>query len=159
MVDTIGYLNEVVFVAKANIGYGETEGNNRGKFMTAIGAPQGSSWCAAFVRYCFRRAAQRTKMYGPPFNSNTLGAKKLTKNIAAAGRRYKNPLEAVPGDVVCWHRGRLGWQGHIGLIVGVDNDGIITTVEGNVGAYPSKVRKFYHDVTKERLFTFASLLK
>lgn len=152
------YLDEVVYVAKSNLGYGETTANNEGKFLEAIGVPQGSEWCAGFARYCYRKAASRLS-YRVPFDTNTLGARRLVKNLGFVGRFYREPHAAVPGDLVAWNRGVLGWQGHVGIVIDVDNDGIITTIEGNVGRYPAKVKTLVHDVTKERLYGFASLLK
>ena len=50
---------------------------------------------------------------------------------------------------MCWDRGDPGsWQGHIGFVERVE-DGVLYTVEGNVGSYPSKVKRFMHDLSSQ----------
>jgi hypothetical protein len=151
--------NEIVFVASSNVGYGEVEGNNDGPLIRAMGGKPGQEWCALFAGHCYERAHKRLGVT-MPFQRST-GAKRLVKNLAAVGRFFTDPLEARPGDLVCWHRrtGLISWKGHVGIVEKVDPDGIIHTIEGNVGAFPAKVRRLSHDVRKERLYGFASLTK
>lgn len=151
---------KALHVATKNIGYGEDEGNNLGRFIRAIGGKPGAEWCATFVGYCFARAWGLLGFpgQGVPFDRSS-SAKRLTKNIGRAGRLFTDPREALPGDVICWSRGVLGWQGHIGIVERVDPDGIVHTIEGNVGRYPAKVKRLAHDITKERFWRFASLRK
>lgn len=151
----------VVHVARSNVGYGEQGSNNAGKFIHAIGGNNGDEWCALFAGYCYRRAHQILELDPPEWAYRRKGvpekgAKRLTRNLARVGRRFSDPAQARPGDLVCWSRGRLGWQGHVGVVL-YERGGIITSIEGNVGRYPSKVRLFQHDVTKERLYMFASM--
>lgn len=163
---------KILFVARSNLGYGEETGNNEGAFIDAIGGRNKPEWCALFGNYCIRRGFEL--LYGWPkasfgySNAPWLyrrpglpepGAKRLIKAIGARGRGYKDPAQALPGDFVCWSRGTLGWQGHFGIVEAVDSSGIVATIEGNVGRFPSRVRRFMHDVSKERLYTFASLEK
>ncbi len=152
-------------VAISNIGYGETDRNNEGLFIDIIGGRAGGEWCAAFAGYCHRRSAELqgykvpawTLRHGKP----ELGAKAITKALGKVGRMFTDPTMARPGDLVCWHRrtGPISWKGHVGIVVAVGSDGIIETCEGNVGRFPAKVRRFTHDVSKERLYSFASLWK
>lgn len=147
----------VVYVARKNLGGGETTANNSGRFIDLIGGKSGEEWCAAFAGYCYQRAHE---LAGQPMPfARSLGAKRLTKNLAAVGVKFTDPTLALPGDLICWHRktGLISWQGHVGIVERVDPDGLVHTIEGNVGRYPSKVRRFVHDVSKERLFLFASL--
>lgn len=150
---TVG--NEIVLVAAANVGYGELSKNNEGPFIAAIGGIQGREWCATFAGYCIERAYTRMGLKAPMVRSAS--AKRLTKNVAALGVSFKDPHRAKPGDLVCWHRGLLGWQGHVGIVERVEEDGLIHTIEGNVGKFPAKVKRLVHDVSKERLYGFASL--
>lgn len=53
-----------------------------------------------------------------------------------------------------WRRGLT--KGHIGVVESVD-DGLVHTIEGNVGGYPAKVRRLVHDVRKERLVAIYGL--
>ncbi len=161
--DVTGLSAQAVRVAISNIGYGETTSNNQGRFLDLIGGRAGGEWCAAFSGYCYRRAAEIRSHPWPSWTLRSdkpeLGAKALTKAMGKVGRMFTDPSKARPGDLVCWHRrtGPVSWKGHVGIVIAVDSDGIIETCEGNVGKYPAKVRRFIHDVTKERLYSFASL--
>lgn len=150
-------------VAKRNV-FGEEGANNSGKFIEAMGGRPGSEWCGLYQHYNYRRAYEISGRWPPAWlyrrkGVPETGAKRLVKNLAAVGRSFMDPMQARPGDLVCWSRGTLGWQGHVGMVVSVDEDGIIKTLEGNVGKFPAKVKYLTHDVTKERLYMFASLEK
>jgi hypothetical protein len=147
---------QIVKVAVRQIGYGEVGANNEGKFIKAIGGTQGEEWCAAFAGWCGEQAHKELELKLPCARS--LGAKKMGKNIAGAGSKFMDPLLAKPGDFIVWHRGTLGWQGHIGVVEKVV-DGLVHTIEGNVGKYPAKVKRLIHDVSKEKLAFFATLRK
>jgi hypothetical protein len=146
--------NQIVKVAVRQIGYGETGSNNTGKFIKAIGGTQGEEWCAAFAGWCAEQAHKELDIVMPCKRS--LGAKKMGRNIAEAGRKFKDVASVQPGDFVIWDRGIAGWQGHIGIVEKVVG-GLIHTIEGNVGKFPAKVKRLIHDVSKERLAFFATL--
>lgn len=157
-----------LWVAKRNIGFGETTANNRGEFITALGGkPTGSNWCALLVSYCYQRAfylrmySRPDKERGTPFPfKKSAGAKAVVKNMAKVGSFFTNPKLAQPGDLIAWHRGLPGaWTGHVGMVESVDEDGLVHTVEGNVGKFPAKVKRLIHDVSRERLYGFATLRK
>lgn len=63
-----------------------------------------------------------------------------------------------PGDIVCWWRGDVrSWKGHIGMVYDVRGD-VIMILEGNRGAYPSRVRVYtYHLQDMEKLIGFANV--
>jgi hypothetical protein len=158
--------NTVVYVARKNIGYGEEGVNNSGLFIESMGGKPGHEWCALFARWCIKRAHEIKGLWAPSWLDRMpgvpeVGAKRLTKAVGRVGRFFTDPLEARPGDLVCWHRrtGLISWKGHVGIVEKVDPDGIIHTIEGNVGAFPAKVKRLSHDVRKERLYGFASLTK
>jgi hypothetical protein len=147
-------------IAIEEIGNGEEGGNNSGVHVERYMGKKydgddddDGSWCAHFVSWCFEQAAIRLKVKLPFKRSG--GAKALFRNITRSGQETKNPL---PGDVVCWDRGKRGsWQGHIGFVEKAE-DGIIYTIEGNVGRYPSKVKRLTHDIDKDdRLIGFARI--
>ena len=133
-------------IAIENIGQGEEGGNNSGPLVERIkhldydgDDDDDGAWCAAFVSWCFGQAY--AELGEPMPFAYSQGAKATWKNVGNAG---SFPSEPAPGDVVCWDRGDPGsWQGHIGFVEKVEN-GILYTVEGNVGSYPSKVRRFQH---------------
>ena len=149
-------------VACGEIGNGEVGGNNSGEHVARYKgiADDGDSdddgaWCASFVSYCFRTAASNLDI-NLPFKISH-GAKALYKRIGKEGS-FVELAEAMPGDVVCWDRGRPGsWQGHIGFVEKIES-GILHTVEGNVGRFPSVVHRFKHDLDREtRLIGFARI--
>lgn len=154
--------SEVVRVARGNLGYGEEEANNDGPLMRAIGGQPGHEWCALFAGYCYRRASRNLgKELSWPMHVGAdrprIGAKELIKAAWGAGaERFTDPHLAMFGDLICWHRrtGPISWKGHIGLVEEV-RDGLVHTIEGNVGKFPAKVKRLVHDVTKERFYGFA----
>lgn len=155
--------SRVVYYAEHNLGFGETEGNNAGRFIRAIGGKDGDEWCGVFAGYCLRKAFA-AEMVALPFELSK-GAKRLVKNVgdfvlvtseaeALAGAKFTDPTHAKPGDLVCWHRTLIPWRGHVGIVQHVYPNGTIDSIEGNVGG---KVRLKHHDVRKERLYAFAGI--
>lgn len=89
-----------------------------------------------------------------PFE-RSIGAKKLGKNVAAIGRRFTDPAEAQPGDLMVFNRGAQGsWQGHVAIVESVS---VIAarTIEGNSG--PNVMRRRRTTSEKERFVFFASV--
>lgn len=158
---------KILYVAKKNIGYGEETANNEGHYLELIGSKPGYEWCAVFAGYCYRRSFEllNPKAEHPPLwlyrngnlNRAEPGAKALAKLIGKNGVRFLDPLQALPGDVVSWHRGFMNLKGHIGIIEKINKSGSIYTIEGNVGRFPAVVHRLSHDVNKEKLFTFAGV--
>ena len=153
-----GLASVTLQIAIEEIGKGEEGGNNSGphvakyKLIEDDGDPDDDgAWCAAFLSWCVEEACRRLDL-DMPFKRSQ-GAKRLFKNAGKAGAFVSSPR---PGDLVCWDRGTPGsWQGHIGIVEKVE-EGILYTVEGNVGRYPSKVRRFMHDLDRQtRLEGFA----
>lgn len=126
-------------IARSELGNGETEGNNRGEDIDRyrekgrVGGVGGAgSWCAAFVSYCYCRAAKELEIELPWKPS--AGAKLLARRIAAAAPR--SIVVPEPGCIVCWHRGTLpiDWRGHIGICERYDiRSDSLWTIEGNKG--------------------------
>ena len=148
-------------LAEYRRGAGEAGGNNRGSDIRRYldgRAPEGSDWCAGFVSHCFRAgaAALRQEM---PF-SYSVGARDIRNQLRNKGWEYKPTLAAPPqpGDIVTWWRGsQAGWQGHIGLVHSCA-DGVLTTIEGNRGAFPAKVGPFTYVLSRmERLLGFSRI--
>lgn len=145
-----------VVVAKQCLGQGEDGGNNVGPWLSHIrevagkpGKPlPGGAWCAAFVSYCLVISAEKLGE-SLPFDVSA-GARRLYKNIGKAGSFPNIPQM---GDVACWRRGQ-GWQGHVGIVIGVGR-GCFTTIEGNRGKHPSKVRVFNHELSEPGFVGFA----
>jgi CHAP domain len=131
-----------VAIAEMDRGAGEQGGDNLGpdveKYLNGL-APAGSSWCAGFVSYCFANSTE-----GIPFKYS-VGAQDILGQFKKKGWLYTasvtNPPE--PGDIIVFTRAtkQEPWLGHIGLVNNYA-DGIVTTIEGNRGPYPSKVTTF-----------------
>jgi len=139
-------------VAVESLGRGEEGGNNSGPFVETLHRLQwdgddddDGAWCAAFVSWCFEQAYERASGIVPPMPfARSGGAKRLYRNIGNAG---SFPAKPAPGDVVCWDRGKRGsWMGHVGFVERVEGE-VIHTIEGNVGAFPSTVRRMVHDTS------------
>ncbi len=114
---------EVVSVAQSQIGLGEIGGNNRGAYVRQyLNGRENLPWCAGFVSYCLKKSGYHL-LY-------TLRAKDFLKY----GKLVNNPQV---GDLIIFSR---QGGGHIGIIEKVQGK-TITTIEGNVGKYPAKVKK------------------
>jgi hypothetical protein len=157
----------ILIVAREELGNGEEGGNNSGPHVAKYKQilddgddDDDGAWCAAYCSWVAEEACRRVGI-DLPFKRSQ-GAKQLGKRIATAGRKLDEP---EPGCVVVWDRGKLkpngkpSWMGHIGFVERIE-DGVLHTIEGNVGRYPSKVRRFTHDLSREgRIELFAALEK
>ena len=155
--------NEVVRLARRNLGYGETGGNNSGRFIRALGGRDGDEWCALFVGWLYRKSCEELKLYEPEWcyrkpGKLELGAKALTKALGRVGAIWdpsKVDRKPRPGDIVCWSRGILGWQGHVGIVSEVSGPlfRYIAGNEGRGGTVRERPGSYY------KLWRFASLDK
>lgn len=126
-------LSAAIGELKANAG--EEGGNNRGpfvrKYLAPAGAPEGSSWCASFVSWCYMQGAGGDASAMPfaySASARALLAEFKSKGWSSAPGSDYLP---VPGDIVVWWRVALaGWEGHVGLVHSV-KDGMLYTIEGN----------------------------
>lgn len=147
-----GYGDMVVKVALEEMAAGAREigSNNSGpfvkKYMNGLAA-EGNSWCAAFNSYCNKVASERMGI-PMPFKYD-LGAKDTYSQFKKKGWSYKasddNP--PMPGDIIVWTRGDPNSElGHIGIVYKYDA-GILTTIEGNKGAFDAPVRTFTYTLS------------
>lgn len=140
-------------IARAEMGQGETEGNNAGPAVRKYRKDStAAAWCAAFLSWCFEQACEELGLEMPFKRSH--GAKRLYKNVWKAGSKHDTPQV---GDLVCWDRGKLGsWHGHVGIVSRVEGPSF-WTIEGNRGSFPSKVAEYRHEVGEARLMGFARI--
>lgn len=122
-------------IAELNAGACEIGGNNCGpwvkKYLAPAGLPEGNSWCASFVSWCFLQASGGDKD-AMPF-AYCPGARALLRQFKDRGMGYapNSGYEPKPGDIVVWWREKLsGWLGHVGFVYGL-KDGMLYTIEGN----------------------------
>jgi hypothetical protein len=133
-------------------GAGEIGGNNKGKFvkkyLKPTGLPEGNSWCAAFVSWCFLQAVGGD-MHKMPFKY-TAGARNIFNQYRSKGWIIDNNTAVPqPGDIAAWWRVSLpSGLGHIGIVHHFE-DGFIYSIEGNKAA---KVAGFTY--TKTRMDKF-----
>lgn len=135
-----------VAIAEMQAGHGEEGGDNRGQYVRTYlnGVPEGSSWCAGFVSWCFRTGLGRDAVFG-----YLTGAQAVHNRMKKLGHAYDASLSnpPQPGDIIVWRRvdpakaASTAWQGHVGLVYAF-RDGVLWTIEGNRGPYPSKVQSF-----------------
>src|SRR6266536_2306058 len=120
----------LVAIAEMNRGAGEQGDDNLGpdvhKYLNGL-APDGSSWCAGFVSFCFANSGIDMPFKYSVGAQNILGQFKKKRWIYAAS--IAHPPE--PGDIIVFTRATKAepWLGHIGLEHGYA-DGIVTTIEG-----------------------------
>ena len=128
-------LKQSIIVARSQVGtMEEPPGSNKGPkvnaYLESVNCPPGSFWCAAFVYWCFRDAANSLNRQTPVFKTggclmhwnNTKGKKITAKEAKSASDLVK------PGQIFIIDHGN-GF-GHTGLIEKV-NGGFISTIEGN----------------------------
>ena len=122
--------------ARAQIGCGETTGNNSGKDVALYLRSKASlPWCSGFVSFVLSRSGVKFRY--------TLRA----KDFLTQGKKVLSPL---PGDVVIFTR---KGGGHVGVVEIVKHDCFIS-IEGNTGKFPSKVKRVKHKFQEKNLLGF-----
>ena len=129
------FLTEVVKVATSQIGIMEDPpGSNKGpvvdKYLASVGLPPGLFWCAAFVYWCFDKAAVKNGRANPLVKTGhvmTHWNKTKGKKILTA-EAVDKPSLIKPGHIFMMNTG--GSSGHTGIIEKVEG-GFVHTIEGN----------------------------
>ena len=125
--------------AKCEIGKGETIANNSGRDVRQyLRSKDALPWCAGFVSYVLERS-------GVKFHY-TLRA----KDFLAYGDKVNS---ALPGDLVIFTR---KGGGHIGIVEQVFKDYCIS-IEGNVGNFPSRVKRVKHFYNEKNFLAFVRI--
>lgn len=135
-------------------GRGEVGKGNSGWFVSYLTKGRNGSWCAALL-YTIIETVWYACGQCPPF-PRTHGAKRLTRKVASVGREVKAD-SLIPGDFVCWNRGRLRWMGHVAMVVEALEPGLYVMMDGNVGKN-AKVRRYVADLTEQVPWKCARLL-
>lgn len=125
-----------VIINKALEYLGTTANNNNVIFNTDYyGGPVSGSdypWCVVFVWDIFKMCGASDLFYGGKKTASCVTVMSYYQNI---GRFSTGISTARPGDLVLYN-----WDGgevdHIGILICVNKDGTITTVEGNT-AFPN----------------------
>ena len=135
--------DEALRIARKEMRAGAREvgGNNRGpwvrKYLAGAGLEEGLPWCASFVSWCYREAADKLEI-PPPFAYQP-SVRRLYTACVKKGWRVEIPQ---PGDLVFWTRGLVNrGLGHMGFVE-YAHDNLIQTIEGN---HTSKVERFKYE--------------
>jgi hypothetical protein len=141
-------------IAIEEIGHGEQGKNNAGpdveKYLNGLAEPP-ANWCAGFVCWCFYHAYGAPTYLNPPFKY-TLSARKLFNQFKYAATirsdKLTTPNNPQLADLIFFWRGsRDGWMGHVGIVEDVTGpDKFVHTIEGNRGAFPSKVGRYCYEM-------------
>lgn len=128
-------LAKAIAVAESQVGVMEDPpGSNRGTqvnaYLASTNTPPGNYWCAAFVYWCFKKAAAELGIPNPVYKTagcldhwnHTQGLKITT------ARAVNNPSLIVPGSIFIKNHG--GGFGHTGIVTAISG-GFIETIEGN----------------------------
>lgn len=129
------FLMEAVNVAISQLGVMEDPpGSNKGpivnQYLASVGLPPGLFWCAAFVYWCFDKAAVKNGRANPLVKTGhvmTHWNKTKGKKILTA-EAVDKPSLIKPGHSFMMNTG--GSSGHTGIIEKVDG-GFVHTIEGN----------------------------
>jgi len=132
------WATQLLEVAGAEVGTRESGGPNRGprvdEYLRTVGLDpaRGSyPWCAAFVYYCFTRAARLQSRHNPCVK--TAGCMDHWRRAPAAARIaiedvLSAPQVVLPGAIFIVDHGR--GKGHTGLVERIAA-GMVHTIEGN----------------------------
>lgn len=134
----------LIHEAKRWVGVTEVGGNNRGQlveiFQKAVdGIACGEPWCMGFAQYCISAVDRAYAAgFGEP-DSCTRSLIHRSEHCLTVWNRSKELQldKPKPGALCIWQKykdGKPTSQGHVGVVVGVNDDGTILTVEGNTSA-------------------------
>jgi len=130
---------KILYNARAQIGNGEQGGNNSGRYVSLyLKRNEPLPWCAGFVSFVLSKSGANVKY--------SLRA----KDFLDSGVKVLMPL---PGDLVIFTR---KGGGHIGIVEQVFKDYYIS-IEGNVGDYPSRVKRIKHSYNEKNFLAFIRL--
>ncbi|MET9400531.1 CHAP domain-containing protein [Kitasatospora sp. NPDC002965] len=115
--------DRIVAAARGQIGVTESSSACQ-KYLTGKGQTcRNTSWCAAFAEWTWRKAGVKN---GP----TTL----LGRGVGKWGQEHHlfHTGSPKPGDLVVYGPPAYARGGHVGVVVSVNRDGTLDTVEGNV---------------------------
>jgi len=121
--------------SQEEIGHGEIGKNNSGKYVKLYNKGLEAPWCAGFISYCLEQSGYKEFNYQLSARRiwNIANEKKLIVDIPQAGDL-----------IVFWRESPTSWKGHIGIVSEVGLEAI-WTIEGNVGDFPSTVKRIKYN--------------
>ncbi|MEI6806168.1 MAG: CHAP domain-containing protein [Myxococcaceae bacterium] len=123
--------------AKRWVGITEQGGNNHGQLVelfqrTAGGLANGEPWCMSFAQYCIQEvdaSVVHALVLGCPDKKSQLFKSEHCLTVWNKSQDLKIDTPR-PGSLCIWQQGQTA-SGHVGIVVDVNADGSIMTVEGN----------------------------
>lgn len=114
--------------ALKNVGVSEEGGDNKGKwikvYLESVGLPEGYSWCAAFIKFRWIKAAESLKK---TLTQQVLDLDGWTPSWAAVAKStgkwitvqeaQENPSLIKKGYVYCFYSGSRGRIYHVGIYI------------------------------------------
>lgn len=126
----------LIEIAQSFVGTKEATGNNDGEqveaFQKAVdGKAQGEPWCMAFVQFCVQHVDYENQI---DYHRDYLVD---TEHCLTAWN--KSPEEArsftpAPGKIIIWAKDDQSGKGHTGIVVSINEDGTLNTIEGNTSS-------------------------
>jgi hypothetical protein len=115
-------------IAVTQLGVQENpKGSNSGKevneYLKSVGLGKGFSWCAAFIYWCFNKAALDLKVTNPLIKTGGVLA-----HWNQADKKYRVTTSPEPGDIFIMDFGK--GLGHTGIVESTTASHI-NTIEGN----------------------------
>jgi hypothetical protein len=144
----------VLVIAGREVGVHEVGGQNRGprveQYLAAVGVGPGSSWCVAFIYWCFAQAAGQLGVLNPM--PRTGGGHKLWDRSP----EHCHVGLPRPGAIAVEDHG--SGLSHVWLVAGLigDGQGMMRTIEGNTDHLGS--RNGYEVARRQRLIENPRLL-
>lgn len=129
--------NKIKDIATSYLGQREIPGNmgftdkSFEKKMQAVGFVKSYAWCALFAELVWTEAYAGSGLVAKLRKLFSASATTTFKNFDIDGT-FKTSKVPQVGAVAIWRHGS-GWQGHAGIVVGM-NEREIHTVEGNTNA-------------------------
>lgn len=127
----------LIHEAKRWVGITEQGGNNRGQLVALFqkstgGLANGEPWCMAFAQYCIQAVDSLVSdcLEGSEKSLLFKSGHCLTVWNKSQALKIEAPK---PGSLCIWQHGQTA-SGHVGIVVGVNTDGSIMTVEGNTSS-------------------------
>lgn len=134
----------LIHEAKRWVGVTEVGGNNRGQLVELFqksvdGRACGEPWCMAFTQFCISTVDHAISALFSDAASCDRSLLYRSKHCLTVWNKSKELRldKPKPGSLCIWQRHRDGKptaQGHVGVIVGVNSDGTLLTVEGNTSS-------------------------
>lgn len=127
----------LIHEAKRWVGITEQGGNNRGQLVqlfqkSASGLVNGEPWCMAFAQFCIQAVDSLVADCDGPQEKSPLFKSEHCLTVWNKSQALKIGAPKL-GSLCVWQHGQTA-SGHVGIVVGVNTDGSIMTVEGNTSS-------------------------